>query len=245
MYYLKQILISVLFFSFASCAGNGGIALNNKHKIELSITGPETVNIRESSKDRTVRSITVENPEGSLSSMSFIIKNEAYMKVFSSITVHDAANVWNDFCYLKNATNIRKVHVFINSPGGSASAGMNIVNEIEKAKRNGFEVNIYASGIVASAAVPILASGTKGHRYAGSGTMFMVHETALWKWPGMETHSNIKTQAVMMDKMRAIYLGTLAKYTNLTEEEWGAKEGKTTWFTVKKAKEWGLIDHIE
>ena len=57
-----------------------------------------------------------------------------------------------------------------------------------------FEAN--ASGIIASAAVPPFT--VSNHRIAAPGTIFMVHEAALWKWPGRESASDIRSQNDLM-----------------------------------------------
>jgi len=72
--------------------------------------------------------------------------------------------------------------------------------------------------------------------------MFMVHEAALWKWPGRETTSDILTQGDLMRKLQARYLDYLVRYSNLSLDEWKKKEKATTWFFTTDAIEWGLAD---
>ncbi|KKL46643.1 hypothetical protein LCGC14_2343480, partial [marine sediment metagenome] len=112
-----------------------------------------------------------------------------------------------------------------------------------QAKKIGFEIIAHASGIVASAAVPVFAVCSK--RYSAPGTIFMVHETSIWKWPGRETASDIRSQNELMGLIRERYLIKLENYSTLSKDEWGRMEGKTTWFSAEQAKEWGLVDEIE
>ena len=189
------------------------------------------------------RSMTVPNQEGSLSSMSFTCKDEAFIKLFSTLTVGDVSSLWNDICVLDKTTEIRKINLFINSPGGDAFSGLALADQIERAKRKGFTIIAHASGIVASAAVPVFA--VCNERLAASGTIFMVHETSIWKWPGRETASDIRSQNRLMNLIRERYIGTLSRYSKLNKEEWEDLEHKTTWFSAEQALEYGLADRIE
>ena len=159
------------------------------------------------------------------------------------MTVGDVTNLWNDICVLTKPTDIRKLNIFINSPGGDAFSGLALADQIERAKKGGFYVTAPASGIVASAAVPVFAVCNK--RLAASGTIFMVHETAIWKWPGRETASDIRSQNALMNMLRDRYLEKLVRYSNQSREEWEGLEQKTTWFSAGTAKSWGLVDRIE
>jgi ATP-dependent Clp protease protease subunit len=151
--------------------------------------------------------------------------------------------MWNDICVLTKTTDIRTLNLFINSPGGDAFSGLALADQIERAKKADFHVVAHASGIVASAAVPVFAVCTE--RLAAPGTIFMIHETSIWKWPGRETSSDIRSQNELMDLLRNRYLSKLAQYSKLTEEKWGELENKTTWFSAMQAKEWGLVDEIK
>ncbi len=159
------------------------------------------------------------------------------------MSVGDVTNLWNDICVLTKSTNIRTVNLFINSPGGDAFSGLALADQIERAKREGFHIIAHASGIVASAAVPVFA--VCDERLAAPGTIFMVHETSIWKWPGRETASDIRSQNRLMNLLRERYIGKLAKYSKLDREEWEELEHNTTWFSAEKAKSYGLVDKIE
>lgn len=193
--------------------------------------------------DRISRLMDVPNQEGHLSMMSFISGGEAFIKLFSGLSVTDVTRIWNDFIVLENTTEIRNVNIFINSPGGDAFSGIALADEIERAKRKGFHITAHASGVVASAAVPVFA--VCNERLAAPGTIFMVHEAALWKWPGRETASDIRSQGELMELLRSRYMDKLSKNSTLPKEEWELMEVRTTWFDAKQALKWGLVDKIE
>jgi ATP-dependent Clp protease protease subunit len=212
-------------------------------EVVVKVQAAEPTNVNVHNGDNIHKSMQIQNQEGTLSNLSFICKDEAYVKIFSALTVADVTNMWNDICVLTKTTNIRNLNLFINSPGGDAFSGLALADQIERAKRSGFRVTAHASGIVASAAVPVFA--VCNERLAAPGTIFMVHETSIWKWPGRETASDIRSQNRLMNLLRDRYLKKLTQYSALGREEWEELEHKTTWFSAEKAKSWGLVDKIE
>lgn len=210
--------------------------------VKVKAVDPTKVEV---SEDVIHRSMDIDNTAASLSSMTSIMDDMALTRIYSTLTVGDVSSLYNDIKYLHKMTKIRKITVFINSPGGDAFSGLALADQIERAKRLGFEVTMEASGIVASAAVPVFAVGTRGLRTAAPGTVFMVHETSIWKWPGRETASDIRSQTRLMDLIRDRYITKLVNNSNLSREEWEKMEQKTTWFNAEKAKAWGIADRIE
>jgi ATP-dependent protease ClpP protease subunit len=192
----------------------------------------------------TAKGMVVENPDMELSQLTGITQRGAYMKIFSGLSVADVISMWNDLIYLKDNTDIRDVNMFINSPGGDAFSGMALADQIVQAQKEwGFTFHAHASGVIASAAVPVFAVCKS--RNARPGTIFMVHEAALWKWPGRESASDIESQNKLMKIIRDTYLAYLVHNSNLDYDEWRALEKKTTWFNVEQAREWGLIERGE
>lgn len=249
---LSVVLPSLLvLFLAVGCATTGPTApVKEQHEVIVRVIGSGSATNLEVLKgkkgeEKLVKGMDIPNPNGSLSRMSSLMGDEAIVKIYSSLTVGDVGNLHNDIKYLHKMTDIRKIIIFINSPGGDAFSGLALADQIEKAKRLGFEVTMEASGIVASAAVPIFAVGTKGKRFAAPGTVFMVHEASIWKWPGRETASDIRSQGRLMDIIRDRYIEKMSANTDLTKKDWEALEQKTTWFSAEQAKKWGLVDVIE
>ena len=211
--------------------------------VKVEAADPTKVTVEEGQKQRVSRSMEVANPEGRLSQLSFIANDKAFVKIFSGLSVADVTRLWNDLVVLENNTEIRDVNLFINSPGGDAFSGLALADQIERARRKGFKVTAHASGIIASAAVPVFA--VCDVRLAAPGTIFMVHEAALWKWPGRETASDIRSQNDLMYLLRDRYIGKLVDNSKLNKSKWEELEKKTTWFSADKAMAWGLVDNIE
>jgi ATP-dependent protease ClpP protease subunit len=211
--------------------------------VKVEAAEPTKVTVADGQKERVNKSMEVPNPEGRLSQLSFISSDKAFVKIFSGLSVADVTRLWNDLVVLENNTKIRDVNLFINSPGGDAFSGLALADQIERARRKGFKITAHASGIIASAAVPVFA--VCDVRLAAPGTIFMVHEAALWKWPGRETASDIRSQNDLMYLLRDRYIGKLVDNSKLDKRKWEELEKKTTWFSADKAKDWGLVDNIE
>jgi ATP-dependent Clp protease protease subunit len=238
----KIVLITVFGIILINCAAMGKQpAPPTEVIVKVRVVKPANVDAK--TGNNINKSMEVPNPEGSLSQLSFISNDKAFVKIFSGLSVSDVTRLWNDLVYLENSTNIREVNLFINSPGGDAFSGLALADQIERARRRGFHITAHASGIIASAAVPVFAACDV--RLAAPGTIFMVHEASLWKWPGRETASDIRSQNELMVLLRERYIGKLANYSKLDRAKWEELENKTTWFSAEKAKKWGLVDKIE
>lgn len=238
----KIVLITIFGIILIGCASMGKQPAPSRQIIvKVRAADPATVDAK--TGDNINKSMEVSNPAGHLSQLSFIAKDKAFIKIFSGLSVADVTRLWNDLIFLENNTSVRDVNLFINSSGGDAFSGLALADQIERAKRRGFHITAHASGIIASAAVPVFAACDD--RLAAPGTIFMVHETSLWKWPGRETASDIRSQNELMQLLRERYIGKLAAYSKLDNAKWEELEYKTTWFSAEKAMDWGLVDRIE
>ena len=246
---LKKLLVFVALGLFV--AGCAAVPTKNtplppqEVVVKVEAADPTNVSVKKEKprEDRINKSMEVANPEGRLSQLSFISKDKAFVKIFSGLSVADVTRLWNDLVVLENNTEIRDVNLFINSPGGDAFSGLALADQIERARRKGFKITAHASGIIASATVPVFA--VCDVRLAAPGTIFMVHEAALWKWPGRETASDIRSQNELMYLLRDRYIGKLVDNSKLNKGKWEELEKKTTWFSANKALDWGLVDSIE
>jgi len=208
--------------------------------VNLEITVVSEVPV---SLDVSDDSENLNGPDGlELSNMSFLSGGRLNTYLYSGLSVADVVKVHGDISKIEDNTDVRSMRLFINSPGGGAFAGLAIADLINQAQRRGWKIEANATGIIASAAVPVFVVCSP--RYAAAGTIFMVHEAALWKWPGRETASDIRSQQEMMDVLQLRYLTYLVDNSNLSFGEWVEKEKATTWFTADKALSWGMVDEV-
>lgn len=241
--YGKILLITVFGLFLVGCATTGPGSVPQTAELKLKVEAGEKESVEAKDVEIITKSMVVPNEEGRLSELSFVSKDKAFVKIFSELSVSDVTRLWNDMVVLELNSSIRDINLFINSPGGDAFSGLALADQIERAQRKGFRVTAHASGIVASAAVPVFAVCKV--RLAAPGTIFMVHEAQLWKWPGRETASDISSQNELMSLLRDRYIGKLATNSKLDKSKWEQLEHKTTWFSAEKALEYGLVDKIE
>ncbi|UCD82369.1 MAG: ATP-dependent Clp protease proteolytic subunit [Desulfobacterales bacterium] len=240
---IRYLTIAVLALFLIGCAATGPLQPSQPRKVIVKVQATDSKKTEVNEAEGIVKSMEVPNQEVYLSELSFISRDKAFVKIFSELSVADVTRLWSDIVFLENNSDIRDINLFINSPGGDAFSGLALADQIERAKRKGFHITAHASGIIASAAVPVFA--VCNVRLAAPGTIFMVHETELWKWPGRETASDINSQNELMMLLRDRYIGKLVDNSKLDKTNWEQLENKTTWFSADKAREWGLVDRIE
>jgi ATP-dependent Clp protease protease subunit len=132
----------------------------------------------------------------------------------------------------------KDINIYINSPGGSVTAGLAIYDTMQFVK---CDVATYCVGQAASLGAIILAAGTKGKRFALPNSRIMIHQP----WGGVEgVAADISIHAKEILKLRDKINGILSKHTGqpLTKIE---KDSDRDYFmTSVEAKEYGLIDEV-
>jgi ATP-dependent Clp protease protease subunit len=132
----------------------------------------------------------------------------------------------------------KDVHLYINSPGGSVTAGLAIYDTIQFLT---CDVNTYCIGQAASMGAVLLAAGTKGKRYALPNARIMIHQP----WGGAQgTAADIEIQAEEILHARTLLNGVLAKHTGrpLTQIERDTERDK--YLSAPEAREYGIIDEV-
>jgi ATP-dependent Clp protease protease subunit len=240
----KLFIITVLLF-MASCIPQhlepykGSVS---PQVLELKIIGVDAVKIEENSGDGIARSMTIRNPDGELSSMTFVSEGQGYFKLFSYIGALDSTNMWQDIVILKSM-GVDTLNIMINSGGGSAYDGLALADSVAYAKTIGLTTNAYAVGLCASAAVPVFAAAQ--NRYATSSAQFMVHKAKLGKYLAYEDADELKSQQSMLSLLREKYVNIMVNGSNLSAEAWEDKIKSTTYFGAEEAIEWGLVHEIQ
>lgn len=198
---------------------------------------------QETTKDDIIRK-TMDIPylEPEFDATAKQIGDTVYFPVWSFISGNDTLALWKTIQVAKHKK-LSKLVIYINSGGGSAFDGLGVCDVILAAQRDGFHVTTEANGLVASAAVPIFAVGDT--RISSPGTIFMIHEAALFKFFSEEKKGDLIAQTKMIELLEARYNELIAKRSKLSVAELQAKCKETTWFTASQALEWGLVDKIQ
>jgi len=152
----------------------------------------------------------------------------------------DVANIIIAQMLFLEADNPEKpIHLYINSPGGSITAGMAIYDTMQYVPNDIVTVGI---GMCASMGQFLLSSGAKGKRYATPNTRVLLHQPH-GGFGG--TASDIQTQAELIISMKKQLASITAAQTGKTLEQIMADGDRDRWFTAAEALEYGFIDHIQ
>jgi ATP-dependent Clp protease protease subunit len=132
----------------------------------------------------------------------------------------------------------RDITFYINSPGGSVTAGMAIYDIMEYVPNDIVTVGM---GLAASMGQFLLCAGTPGKRYALPHARIMMHQPS----GGIGgTASDIKIQAEQMLYVKRTLAERIAYHTGQTVEQIIADSDRDRWFTAEEAKAYGLVDHV-
>ena len=132
----------------------------------------------------------------------------------------------------------KDIYLYINSPGGSITAGMAIYDTMQYVPNDIVTVGI---GMCASMGQFLLSSGTKGKRYATPNTRVLLHQPH-GGFGG--TASDIQTQAQLINSMKQSLAEITAAQTGKTVEQVNADGDRDRWFTAQEALEYGFVDHV-
>jgi ATP-dependent Clp protease protease subunit len=132
----------------------------------------------------------------------------------------------------------RDIFLYINSPGGSVSAGMAIYDTMQFVNN---DVATYAMGLAASMGQFLLCAGTKGKRYATPHARIMMHQPS----GGIGgTAADIAIQAEQMLYTKRIMQDRIAFHTGQTVEQIEKDSDRDRWFSAEEAKDYGFVDHV-
>ena len=140
---------------------------------------------------------------------------------------------------LLNAEDPEKdIYLYINSPGGSISAGMAIFDTMQWISN---DVATVAMGLAASMGQFLLSAGTKGKRYALPHAKIMMHQPS----GGLGgTASDIKILAEQIIQTKREMAELISQHTGRSVEQIEADSDRDRWFTAPQALEYGFIDHV-
>ena len=160
--------------------------------------------------------------------------------IFLGSEVND--EVTNRICaqllVLASADSEKDIALYINSPGGSISAGMAVYDTMQYIKN---DVATIAMGMAASMGQFLLCAGTPGKRYALPHARVMMHQLS----GGIGgTAADIAIQAESMLHIKTVMNERIAFHTGHTPEQIEEDADRDRWFTAEEAKSYGIIDHV-
>ncbi|MBD2159764.1 MAG: ATP-dependent Clp protease proteolytic subunit [Limnothrix sp.] len=141
--------------------------------------------------------------------------------------------------YLDSEDNSKDIVLYINSPGGSVTAGMAIYDTMQHIKSDVVTVCV---GLAASMGAFLLAAGAKGKRLALPHARIMIHQPSMGGFRGQATDIDIEAKEILktrsqLDEILALRTGqSLEKVKKDTERDY--------WLSAEESKEYGLIDRV-
>lgn len=132
----------------------------------------------------------------------------------------------------------KEISVYINSPGGSVTAGLAILDTMRMVK---CPVATYCVGQAASMGAILLSAGEKGKRHALPNARIMIHQP----WGGAQGKaSDIEITAKEILRLKEILNGILADASDKTVEEVTKDTDRDHFMSAEEAKKWGIVDKV-
>lgn len=140
--------------------------------------------------------------------------------------------------FLQSEDAAKDVHIYVNSPGGSVTAGLAIYDTMQFIKP---DVCTYCIGQAASMGAVLLAAGTSGKRYSLPYSRIMIHQP----WGGTQgTASDISIQAKEILRMKDELAKLLSRHTGKAVEEVIQDSDRDFFMSAQEAKDYGLVDEV-
>mgnify|MGYP004535578645 FL=1 len=169
---------------------------------------------------------------------SRLLKNRI---LFLGSEVSDATSnlIIAQLLFLEQEDPDKDIDVYINSPGGSVTAGLAIYDCMQLIKP---DVSTICIGMAASAAAVILAGGAKGKRYSLPYSRIMIHQPWIQGIGGQATDIDIHAREIL--RLREDTNGILARHTGKTLEEVDRDTERDHYMSAEEAMAYGLIDKV-
>jgi ATP-dependent Clp protease protease subunit len=132
----------------------------------------------------------------------------------------------------------KDINIYINSPGGSVTAGLAIYDTMQFVN---CDVNTYCMGLAASMGAVLLCAGTKGKRYALPNSDIMIHQVS---GGAKGQASDVERQVEFMFKLKKRLNRLLAHHTGQTVEQIERDADRDNYMTADEAKAYGLVDEV-
>jgi ATP-dependent Clp protease, protease subunit len=132
----------------------------------------------------------------------------------------------------------RDINLYINSPGGSVTAGLAIYDTMQFVT---CDVATYCMGIAASMGAVLLAAGTRGKRYALPNSDIMIHQVS---GGAQGTASDVERTVEWMFKIKRRLIHILSAHTGKSDEQVQIDSDRDYWMSADEAKAYGLVDEV-
>jgi len=156
----------------------------------------------------------------------------------TAIDDHVANVVIAQLLFLQMEDSKKDISIYINSPGGSVTAGLAIYDTMQFVT---CDVNTYCLGMAASMAAVLMAAGTKGKRFALPNSDIMIHQVS---GGAQGQASDVERQVDFMFKLKKRLTRILSHHTGKSIEQVALDSDRDNYMTAAEAAEYGLVDHV-
>lgn len=156
----------------------------------------------------------------------------------TAVDDHVANAVIAQLLFLQMEDPKKDIHIYINSPGGSVTAGLAIYDTMQFMT---CDVNTYCIGMAASMGAVLLAAGTRGKRYALPNSDIMIHQVS---GGAQGTASDVERTVEFMFKLKKRLIAILARHTGKTDDQVKIDSDRDYYMTAAEARDYGLVDHV-
>ncbi len=169
---------------------------------------------------------------------SLLLKNRI---IFIGTPIDDmiANLVIAQLLYLQYEDAEKDIKIYINSPGGSISAGLAIYDTMQFIQP---DVETYCMGMAASMGAFLMCAGKKGKRYALPYSRVMIHQPSIGHMAG--TAKDIEIEAEEMLRMKKTMNQLMAYHAGKSVEKLEHDTDRNYWMSASQAVEYGLVDHV-
>jgi ATP-dependent Clp protease, protease subunit len=164
--------------------------------------------------------------------------NDRIVFIGTAIDDHVANLVVAQMLFLQMTDPKKDINVYINSPGGSVTAGLAIYDTMQFVT---CDVATYCVGIAASMGAVLLAAGTRGKRYALPNSDIMIHQVS---GGAQGTASDVERTVEWMFKIKKRLIHILSHHTGKTEEQVQLDSDRDYWMSSEEARGYGLVDEV-
>ena len=142
--------------------------------------------------------------------------------------------------YLESENPDKDIHLYVNSPGGSVTAGLSIYDTMQFIRP---DVSTMCIGQAASMGAFILAAGAEGKRYALPNSRMMIHQPSIGGARGVAADLEIQAKEILL--MREQLNELLAQHTGQSVERIAQDSDRDYWMSPDAAVEYGLVDVVQ
>ncbi len=165
--------------------------------------------------------------------------NDRIIVLSDEVNDATASLVVAQLLYLEGQDPDKDISLYINSPGGSISAGMAIHDTMKYIK---CDVSTICMGMAASMGAFLLASGTKGKRYALPNAEVMIHQPLMQGLQGQASDIKIHSDHIIATREKLNQL--LSEYTGQAIEQVRQDTERDNFLSAEQAKAYGLVDDV-